>query len=62
MHWIYPDSSAIYAIGYNGSTLAVIFHESGQYDHPGVSESVYRRFINSSSKGRFYNEYIRGRY
>ena len=62
MHWTYPNSSAIEAIGYDGYTLAVVFHKSGRYDHPGVSESLHRRFINSGSKGRFYNEYIRGQF
>ncbi|MCB1206191.1 MAG: KTSC domain-containing protein [Verrucomicrobiae bacterium] len=62
MEWFYPNSSAIQAIGYNGTTLAVVFHNSGRYDHYGVSESVWRRFINASSHGRYYNENIRGRY
>lgn len=56
------NSSAIRAIGYDGSTLVVIFHNSGRYDHPGVPASVYRGLMNSSSKGQYYNQYIRGRY
>jgi hypothetical protein len=56
------SSSAIRAIGYNGSTLRVEFHNSGVYDHPGVPYELYARFIRSSSKGAFYNMYIRGRY
>jgi hypothetical protein len=56
------SSSAIRAIGYNGSTLRVEFHNSGVYDHPGVPYELYARFMRSSSKGAFYNQYIRGRY
>jgi len=56
------NSSAIRAIGYDGYTLAVIFHNSGRYDHPGVPASVYRGLMNSSSKGSYYNQYIRSQY
>jgi hypothetical protein len=56
------SSSAIRAVGYDGYTLSVEFHESGTYDHPGVPESVYRALMNASSKGAYYNRYIRGRY
>jgi len=55
-------SSAIRAVGYDGSTLRVEFHNTGVYDHPGVPYSVYRDFMNSSSKGAYYNVHIRGRY
>jgi hypothetical protein len=56
------NSSAIRAIGYDGYTLVVIFHNSGRYDHPGVPASVYRGLMNSSSKGSYYNQYIRSQY
>jgi len=62
MYWIYPNSSAISAIGYNGSTLAVVFHNSGRCDHSGVPESVYRAFVTASSVGAYYNAHIRGNY
>lgn len=56
------NSSAIRAIGYDGYTLTVVFHNSGAYDHPGVPYSVYAAFMRASSKGRYYSLYIRGRY
>jgi len=56
------NSSAIRAIGYDGYTLVVIFHNSGRYNHPGVPASVYRGLMNSSSKGSYYNQYIRSQY
>lgn len=62
MNLIPVNSSAIRAIGYDGYTLAVVFHNSGRYDHPGVPESVYRSLMNASSKGSYYSQNIRGRY
>lgn len=56
------DSSAIRAIGYDGGTLTVEFHTGRVYDHPNVPYSVFVSFLRSSSKGAFYNQYIRGRY
>ena len=62
MVMIRVTSSAIRAIGYDGYTLTVEFHTSGVYDHPGVPESVYQGLMNATSKGIYYNRYIRGRY
>lgn len=56
------DSSAIRAIGYDGGTLTVEFHTGRIYDHPGVPYSLFAAFLQSSSKGAFYNYRIRGRY
>ena len=56
------DSSAIRAVGYDGSTLTVEFHTGRTYDHPGVPYSVYEGLMQAPSKGSFYNSYIRGRY
>ena len=57
------NSSFIAAAGYDGSTLSVLFHNGRTYDHPGVPYSVFLGLINAtSSHGRFYNQYIRGKY
>jgi len=56
------DSSAIRAVGYDGSTLTVEFHTGRMYDHPNVPYSVYEGLMRSSSKGAYYNAHIRGRY
>jgi hypothetical protein len=56
------NSSAIHAIGYDGYTLTVEFHNARTYDHPGVPYSVYEGLMQAPSKGAFYNKYIRGRY
>jgi hypothetical protein len=62
MNLISVNSSAIRAVGYDGHTLVVVFHNSGRYDHPGVPESVYRGLMSASSMGAYYNRNIRGRY
>ena len=56
------NSSAIAAIGYENGVLAVTFHNTGTYFHPGVPYELFERFMHSGSKGYFYNAYIRGRY
>ena len=56
------DSSAIRSIGYEAGTLIVEFQSGRTYDHPRVPYSVFTDFLRSSSKGAFYNRYIRGRY
>lgn len=56
------SSSAIHAIGYDGYTLTVEFRNGGVYDHPGVPYEVYAGLMSASSKGAFYNRYVRGRY
>jgi hypothetical protein len=56
------SSSAIRAVGYDGSTLTVEFHSGRVYDHPHVPYSVYAGLMQASSKGAYYNRYIRGKY
>ena len=47
--------------GYNGSTLAVLFHTSNTvYEHPGVPLSVFLGLMAVASMGAFYNQFIRG--
>lgn len=62
MNLISVHSSAIRAIGYDGYTLVVVFHNSGRYDHPGMPASIYLGLMGASSKGAYYNRYIRGRF
>lgn len=57
------NSSAIRGVGYQGSTLAVLFHTSNTvYTHHGVPYSVYVGLMRASSMGAYYNAHIRGRY
>jgi hypothetical protein len=59
---IWVNSSAIAAIGYQDGILAVVFHNTGAYYHPGVPYQLFEAFLHAASKGRFYNTFIRGRY
>jgi hypothetical protein len=57
------NSSSIRAVGFSGSTLAVLFHTSDKvYEHPGVPYSVYVGLMQALSKGTYYNRNIRGKY
>jgi hypothetical protein len=56
------SSSAIAAVGYDNGMLAVAFHNSGTYYHPGVPYSVFLGLLSADSIGSYYNHYIRGRY
>ena len=57
------SSRAIRSIGYDGYTLVVVFRPGGRrYDHPRVPYAVFAGLMNASSKGRYYNQHIRGRF
>lgn len=56
-------SSAIRKVGYEGSTLAVLFHSSDTiYQHPHVPLAVFLGLMAAASKGSYYARFIRGRY
>ena len=62
MSMISVNSAAIAAVGYEYGVLAVTFHNTGTYYHYCVPYSVFEALMQASSKGAFYNRYIRGRY
>jgi hypothetical protein len=50
-------------VGYEGSTLAVLFHTSVTvYEHHGVPYSLFEGLLNAGSPGIFYNLFIRGKF
>lgn len=56
-------SRAIAAVGYDGYTLAVLFHSSDTvYLHYRVPHTVFDGLMRASSMGAYYNRKIRGRY
>ena len=55
-------SRAIRAVGYDGSTLTVMFHTGRIYEHPRVPYSVYVELVQASSIGAYYNRRIKGVY
>lgn len=57
-------SSTIYGVDYDSENmiLTVYFRDGKNYVYHGVPEMVYKQFLNSPSKGKYYNLYIRGKY
>ncbi|HKU49001.1 MAG TPA: KTSC domain-containing protein [Nitrososphaera sp.] len=58
------QSRSIRSIGYESasSTLEVEFVSDGAYMYRNVPERLYREFLDSDSKGRFFQAHIRGKY
>lgn len=62
------DSDAIQSIGFDGGPgehgiLKVRFADGGEVlEYFDVPYSLYRKFLNAGSHGRFYNEHVRGRF
>lgn len=56
------ESSCIKSIGYDEekSELFVEFISGKIYKYPNCSKTLYENFMNSSSKGRFLNDYLVG--
>ena len=56
------SSRTIYSIGFDkqSSTLQIRFWSGFTYQYFGVPVSVYESFKLATSKGRFYNQHIRG--
>jgi hypothetical protein len=54
-------SSAIDAVGYDAERclLHVRFRHTGLYTYRDVPPDVFEAFLAASSKGRFYNQYVR---
>jgi hypothetical protein len=63
MDMIYVDSKTVDQIGYddNANEAHVIFKHSGHYIYSDVSQEVWERFRDSSSKGTFVNEEFRAK-
>jgi lysyl-tRNA synthetase class 2 len=58
------DSTAIRSLAYHLTTgaMAVTFTDGSVYPYPPVSMSNFLEFVNATSKGQFYNRYVRGRW
>lgn len=56
------NSSAISRIEWENGTLSISFHGSGRYDYFGVPYHVFEAFLAASSKGSFFNGYIKDQY
>lgn len=64
MEMIEVSSFAIRAIGYTATSsfLKITFSEGHTYDFFGVPEHVFNGLLGAPSKGRYYNDHIRGFY
>jgi hypothetical protein len=56
------ESSCIKSIGYDEekSELFVEFTSGKTYKYPNCSKTLHEKFMNSTSKGRFLNDYFVG--
>jgi KTSC domain len=57
-------SSAISAVGYDETTrrMKIQFTSTGTYEFCNVPRHIYEGLLSASSKGTYYNNYIRDRY
>lgn len=62
MHRVPVESSSIDSVGYEKNVLEVRFRNGGLYRYFDVPEQAVVSLMGAESKGRFFNEEIRGRY
>lgn len=55
-------SSNIKSVGFDNNTLEIEFHSGGIYQYFDVPTEVYHLFMNSSSKGRYFDQFIKNRF
>jgi poly-gamma-glutamate capsule biosynthesis protein CapA/YwtB (metallophosphatase superfamily) len=62
MKMLKVESSCIKSIGYEEekNELFVEFNSGKIYKYPNCSKTLYENFMNSTSKGRFLNDYFVG--
>lgn len=59
MQRISVTSSNVCSIGYKNGIIEVEFNDGSIYQYYGTTETLYRSFLNSSSKGRFVHYYLK---
>ena len=59
MQLIPVNSSNVVAIGYENGNIEVQFHNGSVYRYPNCSESLFREFLSSSSKGSFVHQFLK---
>jgi hypothetical protein len=64
MDMIIVRSSAIRAVGYDPKSqrMCIAFVEGHSYDFCRVPSSIFDGLLRASSKGGYYNQYIKDRY
>ena len=56
------NSSIIESVSYENKVLSILLTSGRAYAYEGVPRKVFNEFCASDSKGKFYNENIRGEY
>jgi len=58
------DSTTLAAAAYEGGgeKLQLDFRDGTRYEYSGVAPGLYRALLRATSKGSFFNRYIRGRF
>ena len=64
MNRLRVNSSSINYVEYDpqSESLEIEFVSGGVYRYIKVPQSVYDSFMSASSKGRYYHDYIKGKY
>jgi KTSC domain len=62
MHRVPVELSMLDSIGFEKNVLEVRFCNGGLYQYLDVPEPVLSELMRAESKGRFFNQHIRGRY
>lgn len=62
MNMIPVSSSNITSIGYEGTTLRVLFHNNRLYEYYNVPSSVYNELMSAPSHGSYLARHIKGVY
>lgn len=62
MQLIPVSSSNINSIGYEGTTLYVLFKSGGLYEYYNVPQHVYDSLMSAGSHGSFLATHIKGHY
>lgn len=58
------QSSTISAVGYSeaDNVMTVAFKNGSTYTYQGVPQKTYQAFLDSESKGKYFNRNIRGQF
>lgn len=62
MHRVPVESSSIESIGYEKNVLEIGFRNGGVYQYFDVPEETLVMLMRAESKGRFFNQHVRGHY
>ena len=61
MDFIKVASSNIDSVGFDNNGLTVVFKNGGTYQYADVDLALYNEFLNSGSKGQFFNTRIKNK-